>query len=344
MNAPIASAALALLVSASPPDIEPVTLHWQLPAGAAYRIDASRSYSTTNVTMGVEQEQFQEDGVVYLATVEDVDEEGDMHLSVVMERVEMVQESEQQTISLSAERDEEGEKVIDVSIEAAAPMLEGDDVQELFEALAGNMLDVEFRFEVTPLGEVVATEVEGDPFADLPADTEVTRMVSEMIPMMIAVDDLPALVSAELFARLPEAPVEPTDTWDVARSLTVVGMEMTGKGTSTLLGVEDGVAELREEMSYQLDAQGMAQTIEDVTSTIVQSQGGQMEIQVDLEGEDFEAVSLTRFDVAAGHTRSTVWESMTMRVGGTMYVGEQDMEMEVEVLAENAFSWEKVDR
>ncbi len=323
--------------------VETVKLAWKLKEGASYLVETSSSVSSKTVTMDQEQEEDQDNTTVHLVHVADVTEEGNMLLKITVNRFEMAKESAMFDVELLGERDEEGKVTVDVVLTSDLPLLTGDDVQELFEELVRGSMAVEFEMLLTPQGEVIEASMEGDPLADLPGDTDLTKMISDTARIMVGADDMTAMLASQFFSMLPETSPEVGGQWSVERSFAAAGLEMNGTGTCTLeeLGEKGAVAHLTETLTYELDASGLSEKMIELMDLMLGEM--EMDVEADLEGEGFESVSKIEFDVKEGFSRSMTWKEMAARITGTITLGEMEMDMELDTLTSGSSKWSRVE-
>jgi len=346
----IACTTLLLVGSTSQPgspSAEAVTLAWKLPAGADYLIESTSTVDTTTVTMDQEQSEFMQLETTHRVHVNEVTEDGDMELTITVESYFMGKESPQLNIELSCERDDDGEIRVAAEIDSELAELEGSDVTDLFEAIGRNNMELEFTVLLTPTGEVESSSLKGDPMHDLPTDTEVTEMIAATASALLDAEDLPGLLTSQIFSLLPAEPVEVGAEWDVSRHYDAMGLEMDGKGRCTLdeLKTEDGVqlAVITEDMLYSVGAEGLEENMIDMMTVIFESTGMELEVAVELDAEDTNTSMETHFDIAAGFHRSMVWSETTATVNGVMTIAGNEMDMVVETVASGRSSWSRLE-
>ncbi|MDA1263857.1 MAG: hypothetical protein O2816_02120 [Planctomycetota bacterium] len=326
------------------PGQDPVRLRWNLSEEATYRVASTQEFVSVTVTQGDTQEQSQVNRATHLISVEGRNDEGNLELSVTLESMGLEQVTPQQKIILEATRDADGAPVVEVDIEAALPLMEGDDVVAFFEALGRNMLELEFEFEVTPQGKVIRAGMNQDPYADLPMETEVTRMAAKTIAMLLDAKDLPAMAAAEMFTQLSPDPVEVGGSWEVAREIVAMGLDLSGAGKATLVSLKDGRAELREQLTYAVDASGFSAKMEDLMGFLFETMGLELQVEVHLAGEDFKNEVTSTFDVRNGHTLLSTNKNLGFSLEGQMEVGPEKIEMEMELTGSYTSRWERLKR
>jgi hypothetical protein len=256
-----------------------------------------------------------------------------MHLAVTVQAIGIVQESDAMDLDLTAERDENGDVTVVATIDSENPLLNDGEMEGFFEAFGEALLEVTFEMTVTPQGKVLEATVDGDPFADLPADSPVLEMTLKTLELMFSAEDLAAIAAGEMFLQLSPEPVSPGDDWPVVREMNVAGLGLSGTGTTRFEALERegeaAVAVLVEETDYEIDAAGLSVKMDELTQLIFDSMEVEMDTAVDLVGEDYSVESEVRFDVAGGYPRHVTWAEQTLVVEGTMDVGPQTLDLTV---------------
>ena len=346
--------ALVLLALVQPTQAQ-VTLKWKLAKGEKFDLvseTTTKSVTTTTDQFGNnnKEEETETENVTRLVEITEVTSEGNFKMLVTMVEMEKVSKSAERTMTFSAKKDAEGKKSVSVNINAKNPLLGGRDVKALMEKLASNLLDYKMMFEITPQGVVLSAKGEGDPFADLPEDTQVTKMISKTVRRMLNPDDLPQMAAAEAFAQLPEQPVQLAQDWPLRRAFTVMGLSMDGRGTTILEKVqdEDGqrIATLQEKMVYKVDATKFNKMLKELMEGIFADAGLPVKLSVHLKAtNDIDATATSLFNISQGHTTSTTWSGLTIPFGGTMTInvaGQQNtVSMDLQVTVETKNTWKK---
>lgn len=346
----LACATLLFAGSTSQPtcaSAEAVTLAWKLSAGADYLVKSSSTVESLTVTVGQEQEESTKIETTHRVHVKDVTEDGNMELTITVDAYFMSKESEQLSIELTGERDEDGGVHVVAEIDSPVAELLGDDVVELFEAIGRNNMDLEFTVILMPTGEVESCSLKGDPMQDLPTDSQVTEMIAATASALLDAEDLPGMLASQVFSLLPPEPVEVEAKWDVSRHFSAIGLEMDGKGSCSLDEVlEEGdvrIAVLTENMEYNLGTEGLEENMLDMMDLMFERAGVEMDVDVELDADHIEYTIETRFDIESGFNRSMKWSDMITTVNGVMTIQGSEMEMEVETVSSGHSSWSRVE-
>jgi hypothetical protein len=270
---------------------------------------------------------------------------GNLTIVAQPQSIKTESKSKAESMTFTATRAADGAITTDAQVESDNPMLKGAEVKTLLKTVAANMLKLKSTFEVTPLGAIASVKVEGDPFKDLPEDTQMNKLIGKMLRKMISADDLAKVMSAEAFTQLPDKPVKVNDTWPVKRSFTLMGLEMTGTGTATLAGVQDKKATIREAIKYTVDTKKYCAMVKDLVESVVADLGLSIKVEVNLQTTgNIAADSTSAFDTAAGATTLTEWQEMKIPFGGTMVVAsagrENRVKMDISVSTSTKATWQ----
>ena len=334
-----AFALLALNAQPQPSTAEAVQLVWKLEAGTSYHIESEAMTETETTTAGLAQEESQVVRSLHRVFIEEVTEEGNMLLTVTLDKFSMTKESAVVKIEIDAVRDEAGEVTVHTSLESSMPELESVEMQEFFETVGMNNMELEFMFLITPAGHVLESSIEGDPMGDLPTETEITKMVAQTASAMIVVEDLPGILAASIFIQLPTVEMEEGGEWESRVECIVAGIEMDGTGACTLKSLEQEdsttVADISIEMDYEF---GVAKL-----ETMLENMGGGTSFDVYMTAEDTSVEMNAEFDVTSGFMRSLKFSDMLMTVEGSIAVGDTEVDLEVESSSYGYAKWSRIE-
>lgn len=345
---------LCALLSAPAPVAAPevgadkVELAWRLAEGAVYRVETSGETLSTSTVMETAQTESMEQRRTNHVRVVEVDGRGNMQLSMTTQSLFMRKESPMMTIRMSASRGEDGKPDVDATVTTEIPGFETTSFESFFEAVGANLLDLEYEIVLAPNGAVIRSEVDGDPFASLPADDLATSIAKQAIEMMISPDELAETAVAEMFVKLPAGFVAVADDWPVQHDMNTVGVAMSGTGRTRLHELRDEgdtrVAVLKRDLRYQVGTDELEEKIEELMALSYSQAGLDLKFGVDLSAEALDSSSTVEWDVAGGFCRSIRWEEMNMPISGTIRVGAEavDMDMKVQV-ANSRASWSRVE-
>lgn len=327
---------------------ESVALAWKLPAAARYRVVSAQEQATTTTVKGQVQRETMSQRTTRLVTVDSVDEQGTMNLSVAIDSVSMRKVSDTLTMTVSAGRNAEGVLQVDAKVESAAGAFDSAEFEDFFEAVVTNLFDVRFDLRVTPRGRVLSSKATSNPFDNLPAITEETALAAQMLKLMLSPEDLAQSVAAELFVQLPDQGVEVGDQWPIAREFGISGIRMVGAGKSKLERIDDAapqpVAVLNEKLEYAVITDDFEQRLANLMTRVYEQLGVKVAITLELRAEPLAAESHANFDMQAGFCRSVEWNDLSMPLTGTMTVGKQGVDMSMLVEMSNGSSaWTRLE-
>jgi hypothetical protein len=345
----LSCAALACLCLGSPsPEGVPTALAWQLEAGKQYRVQSNSTVETTTTTQGSEQVESNVQAFDQTVRVDEVSAGGDMLLTVTTESYHMTKKSAGFSVKLSALRDQNGEVKVQVKVNSPTPELLNKDVSNLFETLAHNTTNLVYHITLDGQGQVHRNRLIGDPYHNLPSNTDVTRMMTQALQVLGGTDELPGALAARIFVQLPVMPVKTGETWPVSRTLVASGVQLEGRGPCSLVRVSgdknSGMASLVEDLNFNVRIERFKKNMTDVMDRTFKDMGLDLKLSVDLIAPDVQAKIRSEFDVQAGLLRTMKWSQVTATIGGSMTMGEQGMQVDVRSSSSGACTWSEIER
>jgi hypothetical protein len=273
---------------------------------------------------------------------------GNFILQLQIDRIQRESSSKEKTLVMSAARDLEGRPQVDVRVSGNNPIFQRQDFKSILRQIARNMLDLRIELELTPRGGVTSVQLEGDPFQNLPSDSQIARMIGKIVRKLVSKEDLAQIITAEAFAQLPAGPVRVNQSWPVARNFSVMGLQMNGTGRSTLQAIPGSngtkTAAIRETMTYTVNTAKYGAMLKDFTESLMADAGLEVDVEANFRVEEnptFTSASI--FNVDDGVNMSTTWEDQKIRFGGTMAIsayGETSrIRMDVTVTVDSKVKW-----
>ncbi|MCA8980175.1 MAG: hypothetical protein KDC14_09130 [Planctomycetes bacterium] len=343
----LAAAFLALAPSTRSATTDDVRLAWRLPKDSHYRVVSTLEQETTSTVQEQVQRESMSQRTTRLVTVDDVDEQGTMDLTVAIEALSMRKSSDTLTLTVSAGRNGKGELEVEVTVDSRVPSLDKQEFEKFFEAVIRNLLELRFDLRVTPRGRVLKSHANGNPFTSLPALTEAEQLASQVLQIMLSPEDLAQAVAAELFVQLPDQGVQVGDRWPVARELSVSGIRMVGSGESKLSSVDTttgvALATIDEKLEYAVVTDGFEAKLANLMTRAYAQFGVNVEVGLDLRAEPLKAESTALFDPDAGYCLSVKRTDIKMPMSGTMTIGKQSVKMNMLVeMTNGSSSWTRL--
>lgn len=343
----LVAACIALAPSTRSATTDAVQLTWHLPKDARYRVVSTLEQETTTTVEAQVQRESMSQRTTRLVTVDSVDEQGTMVLTVEIDALSMRKISDTLTLTVSAGRDGEGELQVDATVETPVTAFDKQEFEAFFASVVKNLLEVRFELRVTPRGRVLSSKASGDPFANLPTLTEEAATASQVLRSMLSPEDLAQAVAAELFVQLPDQGVQVGDRWPVARELSVSGIRMVGTGETKLESIESLTGEagavLNEKLEYAVITEGFEKKLAQLMTQAYSQFGVTVDIALELRAEPVKAESTARFDPDAGYCLSVKRSDLSMPMTGTLNIGRQSVKMKMLVeMSNGASTWTRL--
>ena len=322
-----------------------VLLKWKLEKGVKLQVKSeaeTQSFTTTTTENGIQEKQNETEiqKVTGIMEVTEVLDNGNFKLTITTEGFEHETISKDQTMIISGKNVKGGSPEINVKIEGGDEILHSEDVKEMFRKITANVLEIKSILEVTPEGKVVNANIIGDLFENLPAETEVTRIMSKVIKKMISKEDLSSAIAAEVFVQVPSTGVDVKDSWPVKRSFSMIGLDMDGSGEATLQEINElngvMVGKIEEVITYKLNTENFCEKFKEMIETIMEEAGVSVNVELNMFAkEDPVITSTSLFNIDEGMTMETIWVDQQIQFGGTLTMsiyGEKN-NVEIDVLA-----------